>query len=330
MAEMGLLRCAYAARKFTWATTGGAWGDNIGSAFIEAPKFPQKEGVELDHAIELESVIAAKIVSSGTDPVFDVADQAQAEVSQLWNAKAIQEYDLSAMPNIKGIYDTSRVGNYWASYSNLLFGLTWNTKETKRPEKFEDLLRPEYKGRIGVPDYGWYGVYWLHGVNKALGGDEDNISPGIQFAAQLVKKQEGIIVQNAGHGMKLFQSGEVVMMPFFNGRTWQLLSSGSPAQFVVAKGTVAVGSGLVITAGSPYKKAANVLVNNTLDPELQILFAKWSKYPPTHKDAKLPADLEYIQAPASDLTQVVDLNWDKVANTRSAYLDRWNKEVLGS
>jgi len=53
------------------------------------------------------------------------------------------------------------------------------------------------------------------------------------------------------------------------------------------------------------------------------------KYPPASKKAKLPPDLERVRVPDRDLAHAVKLDWKKINDFRSAYLDRWNKEVLG-
>ncbi|HXG40914.1 MAG TPA: hypothetical protein VNJ28_08225, partial [Candidatus Limnocylindrales bacterium] len=50
-------------------------------------------------------------------------------------------------------------------------------------------------------------------------GNEDNITPGMQAIADLVKKNRAVIVENVDHGNKLFEREEIVMAPFWNGRT---------------------------------------------------------------------------------------------------------------
>ena len=36
-------------------------------------------------------------------------------------------------------------------------GLVYNTKEASKPASYQDLLNPKYKGRVGIPTYGWVG-----------------------------------------------------------------------------------------------------------------------------------------------------------------------------
>ena len=44
-------------------------------------------------------------------------------------------------------------------------------------------------------------------LNKTLGGDEDNVDPGIRFLAELVKKNEAVIIENTDAAMKAFARG---------------------------------------------------------------------------------------------------------------------------
>src|SRR3546814_20573994 len=64
------------------------------------------------------------------------------------------------------------------------------------------------------------------------------------------------------------------------------------------RGGLTVGVGFTIPKGAKNPEAANIFVNNTLEPALQTAFASWSKYPPTNRMAAVPADLEAF--PLSD------------------------------
>jgi putative spermidine/putrescine transport system substrate-binding protein len=95
----------------------------------------------------------------------------------------------------------------------IVMGLVYNTKEASKPASYQDLLNPKYKGRVGIPTYGWVGNSWLQVLNKTLGGNEDNVDPGIKFLAQLVKKNEAVIIENTDAAMKAFTREEIVIMP---------------------------------------------------------------------------------------------------------------------
>jgi ABC-type Fe3+ transport system substrate-binding protein len=91
-------------------------------------------------------------------------------------------------------------------------GLVYNTKEASKPASYQDLLNPKYKGRVGIPTYGWVGNSWLQVLNKTLGGNEDNVDPGIKFLAELVRKNEAVIIENTDAALKAFTREEIVII----------------------------------------------------------------------------------------------------------------------
>lgn len=313
-------------RPFTWASTGGTWGETIKRVFIDP--FAQSQNLQPVHAAQLESVAMSKVLASCGNPPYDVSNGSQADFDLLNDSKCVEPLDPGIVKSLGEIYPEAKQGDFYAAFNILLFGMTWNTKEASKPTSYKDLLLDKYKGRIGIPAYGWYGMPWLHAVNRELGGNEDDITPGITSIAEMVRKNKAIVIENADHGSRVMESGEVVIMPYWNGRTVRLQEAKIPAAFELVPGTVSVGSGFSITKGSQYVKQAQAFIEGTLDGARQLEFSKWSKYPPANRTVKLPPELEGIAIPAGALEKAAKLNWKKVNDYRSKYLERWNKEVL--
>lgn len=318
-----------AGRPFTWAATGGTWGETLKSVFVD-PFFAGQSGAKPVHSAQLESVAAAKVLASCGSAPYDVSNGPQADYSMLKGASCVEAYDPSVLTALPDIYDEAKEGDYYAAFNILLFGMTWNTKDATKPASFDDLGLAKYKGKVGIPAYGWYGMTWLHAWNKQLGGTEDNITPGMNAVAELVRKNKAVIVENADHGTRLMDSGEIAIMPYWNGRTVRLQEAKIPAAFEIVPGTVLVGSGYSIMKGTPYLKEAQAFVQSTLDPERQLAFTKWSKYPPANRKITLPSELEVVAIPPGALEKTAKLDWKKVNDYRSPYLERWNKEVLNA
>lgn len=314
------------ARPFTWASTGGTWGETLGRVFVEP--FATARGLETVHSAQLESVAMSKILASCGEPPFEVTNGPQADMDLLNDATCLLPYDPSIVTSLGDIYPTAVQGDFYAAINILLFGMTWNTTEATKPTSFMDLLQEKYRGRIGIPAFGWYGMPWLHALNRELGGTESDVSPGIAAVAEMVQKGDAIIIENADHGTRVMESGEVVIMPYWNGRTARLQDAGVPAAFELVPGTVAVGTGFSITKGTAHAEAAQHFVQMTLEPERQVEFSMWSKYPPANSKAVLPPELEGIKIEPSALETAAQLDWKVVNDTRSANLERWNKEVL--
>jgi putative spermidine/putrescine transport system substrate-binding protein len=333
-AEAGLARSAAAEDRFTIASTGGSWGEGIKSSFVVKPEFEKRHKAAVSYAHQLESVAASKILASRGTPVFTVSTHGQAEAVLLADAGCVVPYTAELVPNLRDIapnltLEQPGLGPYYGAYVFLMWALTWNTKQAKKPTSYKDLWTSAYKGKVAVPAYGWYGIYWLHAVNKLFGGSEDNITPGIQAVAELVQKNDAIIMENVDQGMKLFQREEIVMAPFWNGRTFALQDSGTPVGIEYVPNAIALGAGFVIVKGTAMGDLAQRFVNDTLDAQNQIEMTRLFKYPPASRKAKLPPDLERVRVPEKELAQAARLDWKKINDHRSAYLDRWNKEVLG-
>lgn len=333
--ETGPLTPAAAEDKFTIASTGGSWGDGLKASFVVASEFEKRYKVPVAYSQQLEPVAASKIVANCNNPVFSVSHHAQGEAVLLGDSGCVVGYNLDLVPNYRLIPSSlvleqrPGIGPYYAPYSITSWGLAWNTKLATKPASFKELWNPEYKGRVGIPTYGWYGMYWLHAINKLFGGNEDDVAPGIQAVADLVKKNNAIIMENTDHGLKLFQREEIAIAPFWNSRAFSLQDSGVPIGFEYVQGSIAAGTGFVIVKGTAFPEVAQRFVNDTLDERYVVEMARRFKLAPTNPRAKLPADLERIRVTEKDLERHVSLDWRKINQHRSAYLERWNKEILG-
>ena len=211
----------------------------------------------------------------------------------------------------------------------MAIGLTYNTKELPELTSYEDLLNPKLKGRIAIPSFDWFGPQFLYAVNGVLGGTNADTTRGMQFISDLVKKNNAILLSSADAGMQAFTRGEIVAMPFWNGRSNLLVRNNVPVKMVYPKGWIATGNGHVILKNTKFYKEANNLINNLLNPELQVKLGTTFGYPPSNRTAKLPPDLEYMRVPDSAFERAARLDYGVMTADAAKNLDRWNKDVLG-
>jgi putative spermidine/putrescine transport system substrate-binding protein len=325
----------HAETTFTFGNIGGSWGDGMTKAFSDDGRFAQKTKQTVQQLNAPYPVLISRLLAQPNNPPYSVADLLDVEHYMAADAGAIQDYDLGIVKNYKDIYPTATqparngLKNWCASFTMPLVSLTYNTKHVPRPTKWEDMWSAKYKGRIAIPDFGWYGQTWLHAVNKQLGGTETNISPGITAIAELVRKNDAIVLKTTEQAIKAFQTEQILIMPYWNGRAALLQEAGVPVEMAYVPGTIQLHNGLVIAKGTPFREAANEFVNNALTGELQLHLTRMFKYPPSNKTVKLPPDLAKYATPANALDAVVPLDWAKINEQRVMALDRWNKEVLG-
>lgn len=326
---------AHAESTFTFGNIGGAWGEGLVTAFAVNGKFTEKTKQTVQQLNAPFSVLAARLLAQPNNPPYSVADLLDVEHFMVADAGAIQDYDLDIVKNYKDIYPSAmqpargNLKNWCASFTLPMIALAYNTKHASKPTKWRDMWSSKYKGKVAIPDFGYFGQTWLHAVNKEFGGNESNITPGIEAISELVKKNGAIVLKTAEQANKAYSTEQIWMMPFWNGRASLLQEQGVPLEMAYVPGTIQLHNGIVIAKGTPFVQAANEFVNNALDGNLQLHLTKTLKYPPANKTIKLPPELERYAISSAALDAVVPLDWPKINENRVASLDRWNKEILG-
>ena len=335
-AEMGGARPAAAEDAFTIASTGGSWGDGLKQAYVVNAGFEKRVNTPVSYAHMIDSVIATKAMAQCGNPPFTVPALLNAEAVLLAEGGCLQEYDLGVVTNYKdllpGTSEPPRAGlkAYWAAHTQIVMGVVYNTKRvTPKPTSFIDMWSAKYKGKVGIPAYGWVGIQWLHALNQSLGGTPDNIDPGMKAIAELARKNDAVIMENTDVTLKAFTREEIWVMPFWNGRCFSLQAEGVPVDIVYPKGSIQVGNGFPILKGTKFERQAQQFVNITLDPEYQLEMTRRFRYPPSSRKAKLSADIAHYGLKDDDLKNMMPLDYHKINQHRAAYLARWNKEVLG-
>ena len=334
--EAGLTTPARAEDKFTIASTGGSWQDGVRAAFVEAPGLDAKFHKPIAYSGQIESVAVSKILAQPDNPPYSVSSHGDPEAILLADKDCLISYDDSVTANYKNLYAAGTLppraglGNWYGSVLMLVWGLTYNTKYASKPVSYQDMWNPKYKGRVGVPAYGWYGMMFLHQINRMLGGTEADVSKGLAAMADLVKKNDAVILENADQTMSAFQREDVVIAPFFNGRTMLLQQKGVPADIAYPPCSTTLGAGFVILKPTKFPDLANALVNACFTPEYQLIMARKLGYPPSNRTTELPPDMAAMTLHEKDLESTIKLDWVTVNKGRGDNLDKWNRQVLGS
>jgi putative spermidine/putrescine transport system substrate-binding protein len=335
LAEMVLPVPAKAEENFSISIVGGTWGQGQIKTYITETEFEKKNNVTIAYDYAQDNIRAAKAMASCGNPIFTTVEALNSQAVLLAEGGCVADYDLDIVTNYKDVLSLSKepprkgLNNYFAGSYLMAIGLTYNTKEAGEPASFEDLLSSKFKGRIALPSFDWFGPQFLYAVNGALGGSNDNVDRGMQFIAELVKKNGAIMLSSSDAGMQAFTRGEIIAMPYWNGRTNLLVRNGVPVKMIYPKGWIATGNGHVILKNTKFYKEANRLINNLLDPVLQVKLGTTFGYPPSNGTAKLPSEFEDMRVPQSAFERAARLDYGIMTANSAKNLDRWNKEVLG-
>jgi putative spermidine/putrescine transport system substrate-binding protein len=247
----GLRGASAATPDFVIEGFGGSWGDKVQKVFVE-PFQAQNPGTKIVFVGDVDDgVILSKMLLGCGHPDFAVSDVNTNVGPLMLDRGCIAGLDANLVPNLKhiakeAILEAPGIGPYFASSYLGILGFVWNTKLAKKPTSWNDMWSPQYKGKIAIGDFSWTGQDWLPAISRLHGGDEDNVAPGIEAIAELVKKNDAVIAKSSDQMIQLFQSEAVVAAPFWNGRTGAMQKKGIPVAIEFVPNSIFIGDGYLI------------------------------------------------------------------------------------
>lgn len=197
----------------------------------------------------------------------------------------------------------------WVGTYTLAFVQAYNTKAVKReelPKRYQDLLDPRWKGRLGIEakDYDWF-----YAVVQGLGEKE-----GVALFKQIVAKN-GISVRD-GHSLlaNLVASGEVPLaLTVYHYTPDQLKQKGAPIEWFTIEPIVASLAATGVSKKAPHPHAAMLFYDFLLSAEAQTMLAEMH-YAPINK--KVASPLKNIPIVFIDPAAMLDESdkWTKLYN----------------
>jgi putative spermidine/putrescine transport system substrate-binding protein len=173
------------------------------------------------------------------------------------------------------------------------------------PASWADLLKPEYKGKVGYldPTQAAVGYNVATAVNLALGGSLDDFGPGLDYLEKL--KANGAVTPAQTATAKVAQ-GEIPILidADFNG--YNLKDEGAPVDVVIPEeGSISIPYVVSLVKDGPNPAAGKALMDYLLSDDGQALFAEGfvrpivGGYPDSVADKVNPAE-DYERAEAID------------------------------
>ena len=316
-------------------TWGGQWGDamrdNVDAAFEKAYgiKVVQDRGASPADRI-------TKLKVSQGNPVadcFQLADGLVPLAVRQGVAEKINR-DSPRMPNLRNMIPAFW-NDYWVPQIFSVIGIVYNTKEVKSaPTGWADLWRPEFKGRIVLPEISHsIGPYIIPIGAVAAGKPPGDEEAGFAMLKRMAELRP-IWAKDTDTMMNSMRTGDAVIGILYKSQTYTVKGYGAPVEWVYPKeGGIAYTSGTCIAKGTRNLEAAEEYINTTMDPNVQTFAAKIYNYGGTNKDTitKLPPELqERVKFPQDQLDRLIKLDLGMMTDRRAQWVDRWNKVVAGS
>ncbi len=320
-----------AVQEMTIGFDGGSWQEQLDNA-ISKPFLAKNPKAKILYDIGTESDRITKLAAQKNNPVVALGKLSTTNIDHAVEMGLCDKIDASAVPNLKDVHPAFK-NDYWTSHIVATFGVTYNTEKITKPiTSWWDLWDPSLKGRVGLPVFEWMGQQFFQVINLIAGGTATSYDAGVKKLKEYVKTMNPVFISATDHGIQLFTQGEIWAAPFWDGRTRQLQTAKVPVKFVFPKeGACPLGYGLALNKGKPRDLALKYL-DFSLDPDIQIAYARVTNYPPVNLKAldKLPADLEGLRLKKADMDNMLKIDYVASEKMVDKYLEVWNKEIVGS
>ena len=271
--------------------------------------------------------IIAALKAEKSAPVADITDLGYNFAQTVIDNDLAQPYKNAYWAEIPG-YAKDKDGKWAAAYWGAV-AFTVNADKVKNvPQKWDDLLKPEYKDTICMKDPRSSATANMVVLAAAIakGGDEKNVKPGLDFFKQL--KANGALrpVQPSTSNI---QKGECPISLFwdFDGLSRVRDLKMNLKVVIPQDGSVAGLYIQFITKGAPHANAAKLLNEIEFSDDGQIAYANGFVHP-IRTSVKLPDDLKK-QFPPDDAYKPVKFPKDFVAldAAAKAISDGWAQLV---
>lgn len=337
VASVPLARWAKAAGKpenivvMTW---GGLWGDSV-KIGIDQP-FEKATGVKVvqDRGSTPDQRIT-KVKVSINDQAFDVVQLHDGIVPLAVKQGVLEPIDPNSprLSNLKDVYPKF-AKSHWVAMIFSGIGVTYNTKLVKEPPTgFADLWRPEFKGRIVLPEITHsIGPYIIPIGALAQGKDPKDAETGFEMLKRM-SDLKPIWAKDTDTIMNSLRDEEAVIGLLYKSQTYTVQGWGTPAKWVYPKeGSILYASGTGIAKNTKNKELAEEWLNLTIDPKLETYFTEKFSYPGTNRkmvDLLSPELQERARFSQAELDHMIELDHEFMSDNRAAWTDRWNRVVAG-
>lgn len=329
-AGLALPGLALAQGKTLSATTyPGAW--ETAHRQILLPAFGKATGASTSLVASLAVDTVSKIVASKANPPFDVIILDEGPYLAALQHDIFEKVPVDKVPHLKDIpakfIDPRGLGVFC---SGQVIGIAYNTDKIKTPPKsWADLLKPEFKGRVGLAGMGSTLMSaWMVEMARLNGGSEENMEPAFQFVKKLLPNVSAV-ASNPGALATLFQQGQIDISVHYNNNVGDLQAKGVPIALARPDtGWIHIKSSLHIVKNSKNVDLAAAYLNAAISPEVQTRMADAPfMVAPTSSKATFSKALAAYAADTKALEAMNSVDWAKLNPRRPEYIDRFNREI---
>ena len=272
----------------------------------------------------------AKVRAQKADPQLDVIFCDDIGVFTLARENALDPIDLAKLPNAPDIHPSYVIADkHGIGFFNYITTLLYNYKRSPAPTSWNDLWRPDLKGKVLVPNIEDTQCLLLTVMAARLaGGGEGDLAKAWPKLAAL-KPNIHSFITNQALAAETLNSGEAVFavdIPYYykpyidRGYTIAMTTDLKEGFFGIT-GTCAL-----VKGGKGNRDAAYAFINQALSPAAQAGMARDLWYGPTNLKADIPADIgKYLVHTPEQFAHAIQVDRLKLLEHRPEILGKWNE-----
>jgi len=218
---------------------------------------------------------------------------------------------------------------YWTTIHSGTLGLFVNKDALGGkpvPACWKDLLKPDYKGMVGYldPSSAAVGYVGAVAVNIALGGNEGNFGPAVDYFKALHKNQP-IVPKQTSYARVV--SGEIpILFDYdFNAYRAKYTEKGNFAFVIPCEGSVVFPYVVSLVKNAPDKDKAKKVLDYLLSDKGQAIWT--NAYLRPARPIELPAAVKAKFLPDSDYARAKSVDWAKMEAVQKGFTERYLAEV---
>ena len=311
----------------------GHWG-GAGPKFMKRVLIPQlqqklpgarvfiKEGGGMDRMAQLKA--------NPNNPAIDVLYVSAYDAKQMAQEGFTDPPDGEAVPEFNNLYPIAQDGAY-GSYLHAITTI-YDPAKVEAPTSWFDLWKPEYKGRVLVPNTKTIvNQMFVTATIRAMGGSETNPKDVQDARKKLLELRQNVVVFHTGtsQALTVIKSGDAWLGVAVAGYVYQAKDKGQSVDVSYPKeGALAAVDAMTVAKHSQNKEVAHGFVNLALSPSFQSGLAEELYWGPTNSKATVSDKTRArIVFGEEDVKKLVMPQWDVIMPQRSEWIDWWDKNM---
>jgi len=281
-----------------------------------------REGGDLDRKAMLEA--------NPNNPEIDVYYLSGIDAKQLAERGLTDLPDPKLVPELADMYPLAKDGAYGV-YLHAL-AIIYNPEKAK-PESWFDLWKPEYRGRISVPNSKTIvNQGFVVTIIRAMGGKETNPKDVEEARKKLLELKPNIVVQHTGtsQALTVMKSGDTWLSMAVAGYAYQAKEGGQAVDVLLPKeGALGALDAIGVAKNSKNKEMAYEYVRMAMSPKVQAVFADENYWGPTNGKTQLAEKTaaKVVHGEAA-VAKLITPDWAAVTAMRAEWIDWWDKNMV--